>query len=222
MERLSRFIKAVDYLKTKADEPTNEAVSRLLKYKTENYISDVIGGSKPISKFLLERMVEFSINEDWIETGKGKMLIEPKPGPSAVNEDPAIYNTVLPLGDLKVTLKDYLDLLKENKKKAEEAILKAEQREQRLMALLEKDIKTIKSNSETIQADLEVLTVIVRSDDEVLLKGTDRVLGREEGASSQEAYIGERAFLDSGKESHMTDSKGKQGNSGTKRRQRKA
>lgn len=135
--------------------------------------------------------------------------------PSQVHEDPAIYNMALPLGDLVVTLKDYVDLLKEKARHAEE-------REKRLLALLEKDVRAIKTNSETIQSDLEVLTGIVRSDDEVILKGTDRILGREEGASSTEAYIGERAFLDSDKEVHTTDSKGKRGNEGKARQQGKA
>lgn len=76
MDKLNRFIKAVEYLKTKADKPTNEEVSRLLRYKTLSYISDVIGGSKPITDLLLDRMVEKSINKDWIETGKGQMVIE--------------------------------------------------------------------------------------------------------------------------------------------------
>lgn len=132
-----------------------------------------------------------------------------------VNEDPAIYNIALPMGDLKLTVKDHIDFLKDTIKKAEE-------REQKLLMLLEKDISTIKTNSETIQADLQVLTGIVRSDDEVILKGTDRILGREEGASSTEAYIGERAFLDSDKEGHTSDSTDKEGSEGKERRQGKA
>lgn len=90
MEQLERFKKAIEYLKTKADKPTNDSVSRLLRYKTLSYISDVIGGSKPITDLLLDRMVENSINKEWIETGKGKMLLEPQPGGIVITDNKVI------------------------------------------------------------------------------------------------------------------------------------
>ena len=83
MNQLERFKKAIEYLKGKAAEATNEGVSRLLRYNTDNYISDVLGGSKPINKQLLKRMVEYSINPEWIETGRGNMLSTSK-GPDGV------------------------------------------------------------------------------------------------------------------------------------------
>jgi hypothetical protein len=40
---------------------------------------------------------------------------------SRVNEDPAEYNTVLPMGDHKVTLADYIELLKERQERRKNA-----------------------------------------------------------------------------------------------------
>ena len=99
MGRLERFVKAVEYLKTKADKPTNDGVSRLLRYNTDSYISDVIGKSKAITPPLLKRMVEFSINPEWIESGKGEMIMHhaPKNGQA------------LDASSVKVTLQDYID-----------------------------------------------------------------------------------------------------------------
>lgn len=90
MEQLERFKKAIEYLKTKAEKPTNDAVSKLLRYKTPSYISDVIGGSKPITDLLLDRMVDNSINKEWIETGKGKMLLEPQPSGIVITDNKVI------------------------------------------------------------------------------------------------------------------------------------
>jgi hypothetical protein len=90
MEELERFKRAVEYLKTKAKKPTNEAVSELLRYKTLSYISDVIGGSKPISPLLLDRMVEYSINKDWVTTGKGQMLLEKNASDNIIVSDNTI------------------------------------------------------------------------------------------------------------------------------------
>ena len=159
MEPLERFIKAIEYLKTKADAPTNEGVARLLRYNAENYISDVIGGSKDINKQLLKRMVEFSINPDWVKTGKGKMILESQssePPLSQVNEDPADYNKVIPLGDINITVKDIIEDLKIDKKKLQ---------------------NTIDAN---LTAMMQILTVLQRHDQafhETILKSLGRIEG---------------------------------------------
>jgi transcriptional regulator with XRE-family HTH domain len=131
-----------------------------------------------------------------------------------VNEDPAVYNKELPVGDLGVTLKDYVTLLIETKNKAEE-------REQRLLALLEKDMSVLKTNSETIQADLEQVARMVRADDMEIMEGTDKALGRESGTTALRAGIVERAFSEADKESHTTDSKDKRDSLSKGRRQGK-
>lgn len=197
MERLERFIKAIEYLKTKAKEPTNEGVAKLLRYKATNYISDVIGESKEINDLLLERMVEFSINADWIKTGKGKMLLEMHSSTSQVNEDPADYSTSLPLGDLKVTLKDYIDLWKSMVGKEEErnkellAIIKELAAGQKAIAEVLGPIKEkteeILANSSTTLERISLVETIVRSDDEIIMNNQDRQSGNEIGTSAIEA-----------------------------------
>jgi hypothetical protein len=199
--------KIVKKIQFKTDK-TIEEIAKDIGYTRAYFTNQINIGTNKTLKSLLEK---YLLNYEQIVLPEYKTQ---EPLINQFNEDPAVYNMVLPMGDLRLTVKDHIDFLKDTIKKAEE-------REQKLLMLLEKDISIIKSNSETIQADLEVLTGIVRSDDEVLLKGTDRILGREEGASSTEAYIGERAFLDSDKVSHTTDSKGKKGSSGKGRQQRK-
>jgi hypothetical protein len=198
MERIERFIKAIEYLKTKAKEPTNEGVAKLLRYKAANYISDVIGGSKELNDLLLERMVEFSINADWIKTGKGSMLLlEMQSSTSQVNEDPADYNKSLPLGDLKVTLKDYIDLWKsmvgkeEDRNKELLAIIKELAAGQKAIAEALRPIKEkteeILANSSTTLERLSLVETIVRSDDEIIMNNQDRQSGNEVGTSATEA-----------------------------------
>jgi hypothetical protein len=78
------------------------------------------------------------------------------------------------------------------------------------LALLEKDITSIKSNSETIQADLEQVARMVRADDMEIMEGTDKTLGRESGTTALRASIVERAFSEADKEDHTNPSNDKQ------------
>lgn len=87
---------------------------------------------------------------------------------------------------------------------------------------IKENITTIKTNSETIQADLEQVARMVRADDLTTMDALDRLEGREAGTSSTEASIVERAFSEADQDIDTNDSSGKRGNSGTKRRQGKA
>jgi hypothetical protein len=220
-EELQRLVESI---KEKTGK-TQEDIAIEMGYK-KNYISEMLSPKgKVTDKFMAAIKLRFS------EVLKLKNQ-EDNESLSIVNEDPAEYNTALPLGDLKVTLKDYIELWQKMYAKEEERgnellliikdLAKGQKEINEVLKPIKENVIAIKSNSETIQSDLEVLTGVVRSDDEVLLKGTDRILGREEGASSTEAGIGERAFLDSNKEDHKIDSNDKLGNSGKGRRQRKA
>jgi hypothetical protein len=186
MERLERFIKAVEYLKLFADKPTNDGVSRLLRYNTDSYISDVIGQSKPISPQLLKRMVEFSINPECIETGFGEMVIKKK------NDD-----KLLDASTVKITLQDYIDLLKSINQKEEE-------REKELLKII-KDLaagqkaisetltpikektEELLTNSNTTLDRLSLVETIIRSDDTVIMNNQDLQNGNKVGTSAKEA-----------------------------------
>lgn len=124
-------------------------------------------------------------------------------------------NRELPKGDLHVTLKDYVDILIDKARKAEE-------RELRLLALLEKDMSVLKTNSETIQADIEQVARMVRADDLTIMDSQDRIEGREVGTSSTEASIVEHAFEASDEVDDMNISSDKQDNSGKVKQKGKA
>jgi hypothetical protein len=166
MERLDRFIKAVEYLKPFASEPTNEGVSRLLKYKTLNYISDIIGGSKPITPFVLERMVEFSINIDWIETGKGAMLLPNKQN-IGNRKDPAQIK--LDTSTVNVTLQDYINLLMEMKSKEEE-------RGKELISIIKELAAGQKAITETLQPIKEQTAEILTNSKELKENTMDAII----------------------------------------------
>lgn len=195
MERLERFIKAVDYLKAQAEEPTNEGVTKLLRYKALNYISDVIGESKEINPLLLERMVEFSINPEWIETGKGEMIKPPPPKKSSKNEKSV--EAILDASTVKVTLQDYIDLLVSINRKEEArekellSIIKELAASQKsiseTLAPIKEKTEEILTNSNTTLDRLSLVETIVRSDDTVIMNNQDRLSGNEVGISAKEA-----------------------------------
>lgn len=77
MNALDRLKQAIFTLKKQTKGLTNKAISSDLGYKSVSYLSDVLGGSKPISEFMLDKlMIEFSINKKWILEGEGEMFIK--------------------------------------------------------------------------------------------------------------------------------------------------
>jgi hypothetical protein len=200
MDRLNRFIKAVEYLKTRAEEPTNESVAKLLRYKSLNYISDIIGGSKEISPFVLERMVEFSINKEWVDTGKGNMLLAkayPENNNITMTEEPkGEYERALPLGDLKITLKDYFNLLEEKARKAEE-------RERELLDIIKRSLKNIETNSKEIADDIEALTTEIQAEHGAMMDSIDvaakQPIGTTAAAAGTVEIASEQEHLSKGK-----------------------
>ena len=195
---------------------TQEDIAIEMGYK-KNYISEILSPKGTVSgKFLTSIKLRFSEALDV----KSHVSHKRKESLPTVNEDPAIYNTILPLGDLKVTLKDYLDLVKQMAEKAEKEKERAEREKERLYNLLEKNTQVIKSNSETILAELQHVSRMIRADDLTMMDSNDRIEGREVGTSSTEASIVEHAFGTLDEEDHTTDSKDMKGNRGkAKKRQ---
>lgn len=123
-------------------------------------------------------------------------------------------NDVLPLGDLKVTLKDYVDLLNEYKNKAEDAAKKAEERERELLSILKENIITIKANSEKTLNDLQGIKNMTRADDLSMMEGTDKILGREPGVTALEAGIVELSLKNPDQDIHKNDANDTKGKPG--------
>ncbi len=169
-------------------------------------ISSMLKGKKPISDNFFTSFCEiYPEKNEKAGTTKAQVL-------SRVNEDPVEYNRVLPLGDLKITLGDYIELLKDRVKEAKE-------RERELMTLLKGDIAKLKTNSETILDDLDQVGRMVRADDLEIMEGTDKVLGREPGETATRAGIVEHALEDRDEDNDMNESDGIVDSSGKEKRQ---
>lgn len=92
IDKLNRLREAISTLKENREGLTNEAICAKLGYNSASYLSDILGGSKPISKFLLEYLrVEYSISEKWILEGEGKMFIKKTEDNNTSKESGAIY-----------------------------------------------------------------------------------------------------------------------------------
>jgi phage repressor protein C with HTH and peptisase S24 domain len=77
MNSTLRLQKAIDFIKSKDADLTNALIATALGYRSKTYITDMLGEGKTISRIFLEKLQnEFSISADWIETGKGEMLID--------------------------------------------------------------------------------------------------------------------------------------------------
>lgn len=202
---LKKIVKRIQFRTDK----TIEEIAKDIGYARAYFTNQVnIGTNKTLKSLLEKYLLDYEQN----------VLPEFKtqdPSISHVSEDPAIYNTALPQGDFKVTLKDHIDFLKDTIKKAEE-------REQKLLMLLEKDILAIKANSETIIADLQQVSQMTRADDLSMMEGTDKILGRESGTTAIEAGIVEHALGEPDEDIDTKVSNHKQDNSGKGRQQGKA
>lgn len=86
MKSIERLKTAVDFIKKEDKELTNELISLALGYRTKSYVSDILGESKPINDIFLSRIEnEYSINPEWIRTGKGQMV---KPRDTTIVQEP--------------------------------------------------------------------------------------------------------------------------------------
>lgn len=179
----------------------------------ENYMN---GKREPDTSSLIKLAIilGFSLNDLSEQT-------VPKDAPE-VKEDPELYNMVLPLGGLKVTLKDYVELLKEKSRMAEESKREAEKRERTLLALLENNLTEIKANSITIRDHLAQVGRMVRADDLTTMDSLDRIEGLEAGTSSTVASTLERGLGASDQDTDMSDSSDTVDNSGKVKQQGKA
>jgi len=75
MKKTERLNEIIDFLKNE-HKLTNDTLSLALGYRSGNYVSDILGGSKEISSLFLGRLSKyFGVNPAYIEIGKlPKML----------------------------------------------------------------------------------------------------------------------------------------------------
>jgi hypothetical protein len=208
-EIIDKFYKDVDSLNIKKKGAVITKATGFSKSNVSEYLNKV---KEPSENFIAAFYENFGalLPKSSTEVPGGQK--EDMPSINQVNEDPVEYNTILPLGELKVTLKEYVDLLKETARKAEE-------RERKLLLILEKNVITIKANSDAILDDLSQVVRMVRADDMAMMDSLDRIEGREPGRTRQEAGIVERAYEAEDEDNGTNDNEHKDGNSGKQKKQ---
>lgn len=92
MTPLDRLKTTIEILKKSREDLTNQMISKDLSYNAPNYVSDILGESKPINKLFLKKLEDvYSISQEWIMTGKGEMFVNEEGHNSKVTERPTPY-----------------------------------------------------------------------------------------------------------------------------------
>lgn len=140
-DRISKFYEDVGSLNL--EFPVAE-ISKTLK-KSKGYVSGILSKTKKPSKKFLELFYQkFTISSQ----NKSKM------------------DQTLPVGDLKVTLKDYVDLLKSQAAKAEE-------REKDYLEIIKTKLISIDANSKEMAEDIEALTTEMQAEHRAMMDTGD-------------------------------------------------
>lgn len=102
----------------------------------------------------------------------------------------------LPLGDLHVTLKDYVDLLKDKAQKAEE-------REREYLEIIKLKLISIDANSKEMAEDIEALTTEVQAEHRAMMDTMDvaakQPIGTTRAAAGTVEIASEQEYLNKGK-----------------------
>ena len=154
-QRISKFYEDLGTLGLKF--PGKEISKKLGISK--GYVSDILNKKKePSEDFLNDFYKMFSIG-------------------SPSND---MSNYTLPLGDLKITLSDYFELLKEQKRKAEE-------REKEYLEIIKTKLISIDANSKEIAEDISALTIEVQAEHRAMMDTMDKAAKQPIGTTSAAA-----------------------------------
>lgn len=174
-QRISKFYEDLEKLELRF--PGKELAA--LGY-SKGYVSDVINKKKEPSEELIKDFYKKFSN-------------------SSQSNNP--IDQPLPLGDLRITLKDYFDLLIEQKRKAEE-------REKEYLDLIKNKLISIDTNSKELVDDVAALTSEIQAENRAMMDSIDVAAKQPIGTTRAAAGIVEIA---SEKERHKM---GKQTNVG--------
>jgi hypothetical protein len=167
MTKEFRLKKAIEYLKEKGKTLTNEAIAFKLGYRTKNYVSDILSGSKDITEIFLEKLEgEYSISKTWIETGIGLMINEETIAnePNANDDTNATSNSQIevntsagkkffnvPANKNEIELLNAVLAEKEKRQKeSEQRAEKAEQEKNMLYSVIRQNLSVIQQNLTTL------------------------------------------------------------------------
>lgn len=159
-QRISKFYDDVKNLGLKFPVAT---ISKKMK-KSKGYVSDILNKEKEPSENFLDDFYKKFFND---ESG----------------ED---YDNELPLGNLNITLKDYFDLLNEQKKKAEE-------REKEYLEIIKGSLIKIEFNSKEIVDDIQALTNETQAAHRAMMDSIDVAAKQPTGTTRAAAGIVELA-----------------------------
>ena len=161
MTSIERLKKAVDYLKKIDPDLSNELMSIKLGYRAKTYLSDILGGSKPINDIFLSKFqVEYSISSDWIKSGQGSMKMSPKPrNAEEINLEQQITEPLSSQAILKLI--DTNNTLVEANKTLADAHYIAAENSKRLLDKIDKYESTVHSPSENLLTVQEMFSDVL-------------------------------------------------------------
>jgi hypothetical protein len=163
-ERISKFYEDVTGLHL--EFPVAE-ISQTLK-KSKGYVSGILNKKKkPGKKFLDEFYKKFSIS----------------------SQNKSMENYTLPIGDLKITLKDHFELLISQARKAEE-------REKEYLEIIKSKLISIDTNSKEIAEDISALTTEIQAEHRAMMDSIDVAAKQPIGTTAAAADTVELASQD--------------------------
>jgi transcriptional regulator with XRE-family HTH domain len=165
-QRISKFYEDLKRLDLRF--PGKEIANKLKVSK--GYVSDVLNKKKEPSE---EFMTDFY-----------KMFTSEFSNSSQSNEQ---SEHVLPIGALKVTLKDYVDLLIDKARKAEE-------REKEYLEIIKSKLLSIDASSKEIAEDISALTTEVQAEHRAMMDSIDVAAKQPIGTTRAAAHTVELAY----------------------------
>lgn len=185
IENLGRKIKN----KRKAERLSAEDLAQKLGLKAAN-IYKWEKGSNPSDAEEYLAITAWLNNSEYIPK-KSEESVRP-----IIKDDAADYNSPLPIGNFQVTLGDYVNLLKEKARIAEE-------RERDLIDIIKGKLNNIETNSKEIADDISALTIENQAAHRALMDSVDvaaeQPIGTTRGAAGIVEIASEEERVDKGK-----------------------
>jgi hypothetical protein len=161
-QRISKFYEDVEKLGLKF--PGKEISKKL--HVSKGYVSDVLNKKKEPSEEFLNDFYNLFTNG------------------SQENNN---MNDALPVGDLKITLKDYFELLAETARKAEA-------REKEYLEIIKSKLISIDANSKEIAEDISALTNEIQAEHRAMMDSIDVAAEQPIGTTRAAAHTVELAY----------------------------
>jgi hypothetical protein len=170
---LKKIVKEIQFRTDKTIEEIANEIGYARAYFT-NQVS--IGTNKNLKRLLQEK---YKLDNE-------QSVRNREPGYMQVNEEPVEYNTLLTTGNLKVTLGDYVSLLKE-------MAIKAEEREREYLSIIKNKLISIDASSKEMAEDISALTIEVQAEHRAMMDTLDKAAGYKIGTTRGAAHTVELA-----------------------------